>query len=98
MSIIIKKEYDSDDVLLIINPLFHMNSYANLIASIYTGNTIVIMKKFDPVEMMSLIESEKVTLCSIMPTISSEKMITEKVTNLIFILRFYYPKICIHEL
>jgi acyl-CoA synthetase (AMP-forming)/AMP-acid ligase II len=33
------------------------------------GNKIVIMKKFDPEIMLSLIQAEKVTLCSIVPTI-----------------------------
>ena len=69
LSIIIAKKYDFNDVVLIVNPLFHMNSYINVIASIFMGNKVVVMKSFDPVRMMELIESEKVTICSVVPTI-----------------------------
>lgn len=69
LSIVITKKYDVSEVVLVVNPLFHMNSYINVIACIFRGNTIVVMKKFDPYEMMRLIEKEKVTMCSIVPTI-----------------------------
>jgi len=69
LSIIIKKKYDLDEVILIVNPLYHMNSYVNVIAAIFMGNRIVIMKRFDPLKMMKLIESENVTICSVVPTI-----------------------------
>lgn len=69
LSLIVNKKYDFKEVVLIVNPLFHMNSYINIIASVFMGHKIVIMKRFDPTEMMELIESESVTICSIVPTI-----------------------------
>jgi acyl-CoA synthetase (AMP-forming)/AMP-acid ligase II len=69
LSLIITKKYDFNETLFIVNPLFHMNSYINVIASIFMGNKIVLMKKFNATEMLKQIESEKVTICSIVPTI-----------------------------
>ncbi|MBU4564931.1 MAG: long-chain-fatty-acid--CoA ligase [Proteobacteria bacterium] len=71
LSIIITKKYDTREVVLVVNPLFHMNSYANVIACVFMGNTIVLMKRYDSIEMMELIQDEKVTMCSIVPTICS---------------------------
>ena len=69
LSIIITKKYDFNEVVLIVNPLYHMNSYINVIAGLFMGNKIVVMRRFDPLKMMKLIESEKVTICSVVPTI-----------------------------
>jgi fatty-acyl-CoA synthase len=69
LSLIITKKYDFNEVVLFVNPLYHMNSYVNVIASMFMGNKIVIMKKFDPIKMLELIESERVTICSVVPTI-----------------------------
>jgi fatty-acyl-CoA synthase len=69
LSLIITKKYDFNEVVLFLNPLYHMNSYVNVIASIFMGNKIVIMKRFDPITMLEVIESEKVTMCSVVPTI-----------------------------
>ena len=69
LSIIIMKKYDFNEVVLFVNPLYHMNSYINVIASIFMGNKMVLMKRFDPIKTMQLIESEKVTICSVVPTI-----------------------------
>jgi len=69
LSIIITKKYDFNEVVLFVNPLYHMNSYINVIACIFMGNKMVLMKRFDTIIMMRLIESEKVTMCSVVPTI-----------------------------
>lgn len=69
LSIIITKKYDFNEMVLIVNPLYHMNSYINVIAGLFMGNKIVVMRRFDPLKMMRLIESEKVTICSVVPTI-----------------------------
>ncbi len=69
LSLIITKKYDFNEVVLFVNPLYHMNSYINVVASIFMGNKMVLMKRFDPIQMMQLIESEKVTICSVVPTI-----------------------------
>jgi len=76
--IILAKKHYYDDIVLIVNPLFHMNSYANLIASVFMGNTMVVMKKFDALEMMKLIESETVTITSIVPTIGKRLLEASK--------------------
>ena len=69
LSLIITKKYDHNEVILVVNPLFHMNSYINIIAAVFWGNKIVLVKKFDAREMLRLIQDEKVTMCSIVPTI-----------------------------
>jgi len=74
----VTKKYDSSEVVLIVNPLFHMNSYINLIAAVYWGNKIVLMKKFDPVIMLKLIEQEKVSICSIVPTMCKRLLETAR--------------------
>lgn len=74
------KKYDSNEVILLVNPLFHMNSYINLIAAVYWGNKIVLMKNFDSIKMLQLIEQEKVSICSIVPTMC-KRLIEKAKTN-----------------
>lgn len=69
LSLIIKKKYDFNDCIFFVNPLYHMNSYINVIACIFMGNKMVIMRKFDALQMMGLLEREEVTMCSVVPTI-----------------------------
>ncbi len=78
LSIIITKKYNFNEVVLFVNPLYHMNSYINVIASIFMGNKMVLMKRFDPNKMMQLIESEKVTICSVVPTICEKLLEVSK--------------------
>ncbi len=69
LSLIINKKYDFNECVLFVNPLYHMNSYINVIACIFMGNKMVVMRKFDPLQMMALMEKEEVTMCSVVPTI-----------------------------
>lgn len=78
LTIVVAKKYDPNDVVLLVNPLFHMNSYINVIACVFMGNTIVVMRNFDPLKMLELMEKEKVTICSIVPTICKRLIETIK--------------------
>ncbi len=69
LSLIINKKYDFNECVLFVNPLYHMNSYINVIACIFMGNKMVVMRKFEPLQMMALMEKEEVTMCSMVPTI-----------------------------
>lgn len=69
LSLIINKKYDFNECVFFVNPLYHMNSYINVIACIFMGNKMVIMRKFDALQMMGLLEREEVTMCSVVPTI-----------------------------
>jgi len=69
LSLIINKKYDFNECVLFVNPLYHMNSYINVIACIFMGNKMVVMRKFEPLQMMALMEKEEVTMCSVVPTI-----------------------------
>lgn len=69
LSLIVNKRYDFNETVLFVNPLYHMNSYINVIACIFMGNKMVIMRKFDALQMMELMEAEDVTMCSVVPTI-----------------------------
>ncbi len=56
---------------LLVVPLFHVTACsASLMGSIAAGNTLVFMRKWDPVEAMKLIEREKVNLTGGVPTIA----------------------------
>ncbi|MFC1825056.1 class I adenylate-forming enzyme family protein [Thermodesulfobacteriota bacterium] len=59
-----------DDVLLLIMPIFHTNSLAFGLISVYQGATTVIYPSggFDPREILEIIDREKVTFSSLVPT------------------------------
>ncbi|MFN8052485.1 MAG: FadD3 family acyl-CoA ligase [Acidimicrobiales bacterium] len=61
---------ESSDRYLIINPFFHSFGYkAGIIASLVKGNTMVPMATFDVGQVMSTIESERITTLPGPPTI-----------------------------
>jgi len=54
---------------LTVYPLFHAGSIANLAGNIFAGYTLVILKAFDPVQMLQLIQEEKVNRLGNPPTV-----------------------------
>ncbi len=61
---------DEDDVILLIMPIFHSNSIWFGLMSVYRGATTIIYPSggFDPREILKIIEGEKVTFSSMVPT------------------------------
>ena len=59
---------DENDVQLLTMPLFHANAIASSCGGHYAGQTTVIMERFDPEEMLRLIERHKATFSSMVPT------------------------------
>lgn len=58
-----------DDVFLMTTPLSQRIGWGKLVNSVALGCTLVIMKQFDAVTAMELIEREKATIVSIVPSI-----------------------------
>jgi acyl-CoA synthetase (AMP-forming)/AMP-acid ligase II len=69
LSLIINKRYAFGESVLFINPLYHMNSYINVIACMFMGHKMVVMRKFDASEFIRLMQQEEVSMCSVVPTI-----------------------------
>ncbi len=58
-----------DDIYLNIYPLFHAGGlFAYLSSQIVFGNTTILTRQFDPVQVLELIEQEKVTVFAGVPT------------------------------
>ena len=58
-----------NDVLILPSPLFHIFGMAvNLFNAAFTGTRIVLLEKFNPTEILHLIEREKVTILNGVPT------------------------------
>ncbi len=57
-----------NDIQLLTMPLFHANAISSASIGHYSGQTIVIMERFDPEEMLRLIEKYKATMSSMVPT------------------------------
>lgn len=49
-------------------PLYHVAGIQAMMAAIYGGRTLVMERQFEPVEWMSLVESEKVNRAMLVPT------------------------------
>jgi len=58
-----------DDIYLCVFPLFHAGGlFAYLSSQIILGNTSVLTRQFDPVQVLDLIEQERVTIFAGVPT------------------------------
>jgi acyl-CoA synthetase (AMP-forming)/AMP-acid ligase II len=55
------------DKYLVLLPLFHVGALTPMICSIYKGNSLVILRNFDPVRAWSLIEEERITTTLAVP-------------------------------
>ncbi|MEH6636186.1 MAG: long-chain fatty acid--CoA ligase [Halioglobus sp.] len=55
------------DKYLVLLPLFHVGALTPMIATIYKGNTMVILRNFDPQKAWSLIEQEQINTTLAVP-------------------------------
>ncbi|MDI6775731.1 MAG: long-chain-fatty-acid--CoA ligase [Syntrophales bacterium] len=71
-----------DEVQLLTMPLFHMNAINSTGASLYLGQTVVIMTRFDAEEALRLIQTYKCTFSSMVPTMYHRlKNLPEEIKN-----------------
>ncbi|MCY6379705.1 long-chain-fatty-acid--CoA ligase [Hoeflea prorocentri] len=61
-------KYRSDDVLLLSGPMFHLGTGSRVFTSIVYGTTKIIQAKFEVEETMRLIQDQKVTTMTMVPT------------------------------
>ncbi len=60
--------YQPTDVLLLSGPLFHLGTGSRVYTSIAYGTTMVIQSKFEVTETMDLIQRQRVTTMTLVPT------------------------------
>ena len=60
-----------NDNYLVLLPLFHVGALTPMIASVYTGNTLVVLRNFDPQKAWSLIEQEQINTTLAVPAMLS---------------------------
>ena len=60
------------DNWLIVLPLFHVSGLSILMRSLYNGTAITILPKYDEAKVLELIESEKINMMSLVPTILTQ--------------------------
>jgi fatty-acyl-CoA synthase len=62
-------DLDHDDIYLCVFPLFHAGGlFAYVSSQVVFGNTTILTRQFDPVQVLELIEREKVTVFAAVPT------------------------------
>ncbi|MHB1127499.1 MAG: o-succinylbenzoate--CoA ligase [Bacillota bacterium] len=59
---------NSDDIALIVAPLFHIGGFGQILAPLYLGGTVILRDKYDPVDALKTIAEEKVTVFFLVPT------------------------------
>ncbi len=60
------------DNWLMVLPLFHVSGLSILMRSLYNGTAITILPKYDEIKVLELIESEKINMMSLVPTILTQ--------------------------
>ena len=60
------------DNWLMVLPLFHVSGLSILMRSLYNGTSITILPKYDEIKVLELIESEKINMMSLVPTILTQ--------------------------
>jgi fatty-acyl-CoA synthase len=74
--------WSENDVLILSSPLFHIFGMAvNLFCAIFAGTRIVLLEKFNPQEILHLIEQEKVTILNGVPTMFIKLLEREDFTS-----------------
>src|SRR6185369_11272798 len=56
------------DRMLLMMPLFHIGALAEAIATLYAGGTVVLHRKFDPLQALSAVQGERITHTHMAPT------------------------------
>lgn len=65
---------DTHDSNILTVPLYHIAGIQAIMAAIYGGRTAVIERQFDPVEWMTLVETEKISRAMMVPTMLKQLM------------------------
>ncbi len=65
---------DDSETNLLTVPLYHIAGLQALVAGIYGGRTIVLMKQFDPVEWMTLVSEYSIDRAMLVPTMIKQLM------------------------
>ena len=60
------------DNWLMVLPLFHVSGLSILMRSLYNGTAITILPKYDEAKVLELIETEKINMMSLVPTILTQ--------------------------
>ena len=60
------------DNWLMVLPLFHVSGLSILMRSLYNGTAMTIMSKYDEVQVLNLIQREKINMMSLVPTILTQ--------------------------
>ena len=60
------------DNWLMVLPLFHVSGLSILMRSLYNGTAMTILPKYDEAQVLKLIESEKINMMSLVPTILTQ--------------------------
>ena len=60
------------DNWLMVLPLFHVSGLSILMRSLYNGTAVTILPKYDEAQVLKLIESEKINMMSLVPTILTQ--------------------------
>ena len=60
------------DNWLMVLPLFHVSGLSILMRSLYNGTAVTILPKYDEAKVLKLIESEKINMMSLVPTILTQ--------------------------
>ncbi len=60
------------DNWLMVLPLFHVSGLSILMRSLYNGTAMTIMPKYDEVQVLNLIQREKINMMSLVPTILTQ--------------------------
>ena len=60
------------DNWLMVLPLFHVSGLSILMRSLYNGTAITVLSKYDEIKVLELIESEKINMMSLVPTILTQ--------------------------
>ena len=55
-------------------PLYHIAGIHSLLASVYGGRTMVVMRQFEPLEWMALVQRERVSRTMLVPTMLKQLM------------------------
>jgi len=61
--------FNRDDRLLVVFPLFHLGAIAGIYVLVWMGSTLVFQPAVDPGEILRIIERERITATSIVPTV-----------------------------
>jgi len=62
-------DYQPDDRVLTVFPLYHAAGFIVFLGTLFVGATNVTLKSFDPIRVMELIEEEKITRMTFPPTV-----------------------------